>query len=265
MLAALFLTYRGKMLNEQEILKNGSPVGGLEAYCKGNTVIEYSGGLYPFHGESMLNPLDPVNLILSWPILGSYIDGDSDFESILETMLAVTDFRKKKFSVMTRYKSGAARTIKLEDGSDKIVILGDFAKARKLSLPILSTQLSDQYRQDGIEIWKSLGFRTPPHYGISVSEQTYGVDGWNGSRLLDGTDDVTYYNIIGGGRKVTVKKVHREANVQEVSDDMGSDWDYSYVDLVRYSIEVKPFSESLNAQYRKTTPNYVWEDKNAEE
>lgn len=249
------------MLNEQEIFKNGNTVGGHEAYCKGNTVIEYSGGLYPFHGETMLNPLDPVNLILSWPILGSYCgDYDSGFESILETMLAVTDFRKKKFSVMTRYKSGAARTIKLEDGSDKIIILGDFAKARKLSLPILSTQLSDEYRQDGIEVWKSLGFRTPPHYGISMTEQTYSVDGWKGSRLLDGTDDVTYYNIIGGGRKVTVKKVHREASVQEVSDDVDSDWDYDYVDLVHYGIEVKPFSETLTlkaAPFHKTTPDYV--------
>lgn len=253
------------MLNEQEIFKNGNPVGGLEAYCKGNTVIEYSGGLYPFHGETMLNPLDPVNLILSWPILGSYIgDADSGFESILETMLAVTDFRKKKFSVMTRYKSGAARAIKLEDGSDKVVILGDFAKEKKLSLPILSTQLSDEYRQDGIEVWKSLGFRTPPHYGIFMTEQTYGVDGWKGSRLLDGTDEVTYYNIIGGGRKVTVKKVHRDANVQEVSDDADSDWDYDYVDLVRYYIEAKPFSETSKlktAPFRKTTPNFVWEEK----
>lgn len=252
------------MLNAQEIAANGEPVDGEGSpYYEDGSVLKYSGGLYPFRNGKLINPLDPVNLLLCWPVLNGY-DENEGFERILSTMLAVTRFRKKKYTVLTRYKSGAARTIKLEDGTDNIIILGDHAKQNSLCLPILSTQLSDEYRQDGIEVWKSLGFRTPPHYGIFMTEQTYGVDGGKGSRLLDGTDEVTYYNIIGGGRKVTVKKVHRDASVQEGSDDADRDWDYDYVDLVRYYIEVKPFSETSNlktAPFRKTTPTFVWEEK----
>ena len=256
------------MLTVEKILEEGTAVGGDTPYSKGCYVLSYSGGFYPFDSKGMLNPLDPVNLILCWPIIGSQGDEDSDFEAILETMLAVTDFRKKGFSVMTRYKSGAARTIKLNDDTDKVIILGDYAKEKKLLLPILSTQLSDMYVQSNVELWKRLGFRTPPHYGICRSDCDYAVNGLHGDSVLEGNDHVTYYNIIGGGRKVTVKKVHREAEVQSVSDDDDRDWDYDYVDLVHYGIEVKPFSETLTlkaAPFHKTTPDYVSEDKNAEE
>lgn len=254
------------MLTVEEILEEGESVGGGTPYCKDCFVLSYSGGLYPFDSKGMLNPLDPVNLILCWPLCSDddICDEDEDFESVLDTMLAVTDFRKKGFSVMTRYKSGAARTIKLNDGTDKVIILGDYAKEKKLLLPILSTQLSDMYVQSNVELWKSLGFRTPPHYGISRTDCDYDVDNWQGDSALSGTDHVTYYNIIGGGRKVTVRKVHREAEVQTVSDDNDRDWDYGYTDFTTYKVSVTPFSESLEpktAPSHKTTPKYVWQDK----
>lgn len=269
MLTAFFLTtYGGFMLTVDEILEEGESVGGGTPYSKGCYVLSYSGGLYPFDSKGLLNPLDPVNLILCWPLCDDeeLSDEDEDFESVLDTMLAVTDFRKKGFSVMTRYKSGAARTIKLNDGTDKVIILGDYAKEKKLLLPILSTQLSDMYVQSNVELWKSLGFRTPPHYGISRTDCDYDLHEWQGDSVLSGTDHVTYYNIIGGGRKVTVRKVHREAEVQTVSDDDDRDWDYGYTEFTTYKVSVTPFSESLeHAPFKKTTPNYVWEDKNAEE
>ena len=258
------------MLKVEDILEDGESVGGGTPFHLGGYVLKYSGAWYPFDSKGLLNPLDPVNLILCWPLCSDdeLSDEDEDFESVLETMLAVTDFRKKGFSVMTRYKSGAARTIKLNDGTDKVVILGDYAKDKKLLLPILSTQLSDMYVQSNVELWKSLGFRTPPHYGICKTDCDYAVDGCHGDSILSGTDHVTYYNIIGGGKKVTVKKVHREAEVQTVSDDDDRDWDYGYTEYTTYSVAVKPFSESLElkaAPFHKTTPDYVWEDKNAKE
>lgn len=258
------------MLKVEDILEDGESVGGGTPFHLGGYVLKYSGAWYPFDSKGLLNPLDPVNLILCWPLCSDdeLSDEDEDFESVLETMLAVTDFRKKGFSVMTRYKSGAARTIKLNDSTDKVIILGDYAKDKKLLLPILSTQLSDMYVQSNVELWKSLGFHTPPHYGICKTDCDYAVDGWHGDSVLSGTDHITYYNIIGGGKKVTVKKVHREAEVQTVSDDDDRDWDYGYTEYTTYSVSVKPFSESLElkaAPFHKTTPDYVWEDKNAKE
>lgn len=184
-------------------------------------------------------------------------------------MLAVTEFRKKKYTVITRYKSGAARTIKLEDGTDNIIILGDHAKQHSLCLPILSTQLSDNYDQTDVKLWKELGFHTPPHYGICVKTSVYGVDGWHGMSLMEGTDTVTYYNIVGGGKKITIKKRRREVESQEVSSDEDRDWDFESVDETEYDIQVEIDSQR-KAEYRKkafvasghpTTPNFVWEDK----
>lgn len=257
------------MLKVEDILEDGESVGGGTPFHLGGYVLKYSGAWYPFDSKGLLNPLDPVNLILCWPLCSDdeLSDEDEDFESVLETMLAVTDFRKKGFSVMTRYKSGAARTIKLNDSTDKVIILGDYAKDKKLLLPILSTQLSDMYVQSNVELWKSLGFHTPPHYGICKTDCDYAVDGWHGDSVLSGTDHITYYNIIGGGKKVTVKKVHREAEVQTVSDDDDRDWDYGYTEYTTYSVAVKPFSESLElkaAPFHKTTPDYVWQDKGNE-
>lgn len=257
------------MLKVEDILEDGESVGGGTPFHLGGYVLKYSGAWYPFDSKGLLNPLDPVNLILCWPLCDDdeLSDEDEDFESVLETMLAVTDFRKKGFSVMTRYKSGAARTIKLNDSTDKVIILGDYAKDKKLLLPILSTQLSDMYVQSNVELWKSLGFHTPPHYGICKTDCDYAVDGWHGDSVLSGTDHITYYNIIGGGKKVTVKKVHREAEAQTVSDDDDRDWDYGYTEYTTYSVAVKPFSESLElkaAPLHKTTPDYVWQDKGNE-
>lgn len=253
------------MLKVEDILEDGESQGEGLPYIRDGFVLEYSGGLYPFDTNGMLNPLDPVNLLLCWHLDEDFGCEDDGFETILKTMLAVTKIRKAGFSVVTQYKSGAARAVKLNDSTDKVLILGDYAKANKLVLPILSTQLSDNYDQSGIPLWKGLGFKTPPHYGICCSEQTYPVDGWHGGELLDGSDTVTYFNIIGGGKKVTVKKVYRDVQVQSVSDDMDQDWDYGAFEGTKYEITVKPFKDekpTLKAgPFHKTTPKYVWQDK----
>lgn len=253
------------MLDIEDILEDGEAVGEGTPFHLGGYVLEYSGAWYPFDAKGMLNPLDPVNLILCWPLPEEEGEVDEDFESVLNTMLAVTQFRKKGFEVVTKYKSGAARTIKLADGSDTVVILGDYAKGHKLLLPILSTQLSESYDQSAIELWKSLGFRTPPHYGICKTENTYNVDGWQGASLLSGDKTITYYNIIGGGKKVVVKKTYVEAEVQEISDDGDRDWDFGYVEHAEYHVTVTPISNTPSlkaAPFRSTTPQFVWEDKN---
>jgi len=266
-LAAFFLkTYGGFMLKIEDITEDGEPVGEGTPWSLGGYVLKYSGALYPFDPKGMLNPLDPVNLVLCWP-LPEEEEGevDDDFESVLNTMLAVTQFRKKGFEVVTKYKSGAARTIKLADGSDTVVILGDYAKSHKLLLPILSTQLSESYDQSAIELWNSLGFKTPPHYGIYKTENTYSVDGWQGASLLSGEKTITYYNIIGGGKKVVVKKTYVDAEVQEISDSDNRDWDFGNIEHTEYHITVTPISNfpTLKAStLRSTTPQFVWEDKN---
>ena len=253
------------MLKVADILEYGELQGEGSPYIRDGFVMKHSGGLYPFVSKGMLNPLDPVNLILCWHLGVDFSGCDSGVETVLDTMLAVTRCRKTGFTVMTRYKSGAARTVKLDDGTEKVVILGDYAKEKRLILPILSTQLSDKYDQSSIPLWSSLGFRTPPHYGICCNENTYSVDGWHGSNLLEGSDTITYYNIIGGGKKVTVKKTHRDAQVQSVSDEMDRDWDYGNIEVTNYEVTVKPFNDekpTLKAgPFHKTTPKYVWQDK----
>lgn len=251
------------MINIDDILEDGDQMGCGVSYTPDSFVMKYSGGLYPFQGGNLLNPLDPLNLILSWEIINDDTgledgsDEDREFERVLDTMLAVTSFRKRKYEIITRYKSGAARAIKLLDGSDKVVILGDYARDNGgLILPILSTQLSDNYRQEDIPAWKEFGFRTPPHYEICTSEQDYRVDGVNDIDVLEGTDEVTYYDIIGGGKKVVIKKVHREAEKQEISDSEDRDWDYGWVEGTAYSITVHK-----DSSYHPTTPNFVWEEK----
>lgn len=255
------------MITSSQVLEEGDLIpGGGAPYIKGSFVMEFSGYLYPFDRDSnMLNPLDPVNLLLSWPIVG----GDDDtgkFEKVLRTMIGVTAIRKAGFTPITQYKSGAVRTIKLTDGTDKVVILGEYARSRGLILPILSTQLSADYKQDSIDLWNSLGFKTPSHYGICSNTNTYSVDGWRGTALLDGSKTVTYYNIIGGGREITVKKVYSDVYVQSISDDDDRDWDYGADERTRYDISVKPIDAKFKtaAPYHKTTPNYVWQDKGDE-
>lgn len=252
------------MLKIEDITENGEPVGEGVPFQLGGYVLEYSGAWYPFDPKGMLNPLDPVNLILCWPLPEEEGEVDDDFESVLNTMLEVTRFRKCGFSVITKYKSGAARTIKLADGSDTVIILGDYAKEHRLLLSILSTQLSESYDQSTIELWKSLGFRTPPHYGIFKTENTYSLDGWQGSSLLSGSKTITYFNIIGGGKKVVVKKTYDDAEVQEISDSDDRDWDYGSIEHTAYNVSVTPFSGGPTlkaAPFHSTTPKFKWEDK----
>ena len=252
------------MLKIEDITEDGEQVGEGTPWSLGGYVLKYSGALYPFDPKGLLNPLDPVNLVLCWPLPEEEGEVDDDFESVLNTMLAVTQFRKKGFEVVTKYKSGAARTIKLADGSDTVVILGDYAKSHKLLLPILSTQLSESYDQSAIELWNSQGFKTPPHYGIFKTEHTYSLDGWQGASLLSGSKTITYYNIIGGGKKVVVKKTYNDAEVQEISDDDGRDWDYRWLENTAYHVSVTPFNESpalKAAPFHSTTPQFKWEDR----
>lgn len=252
------------MLKTEDILENGELQGNGSPFTPNGFVMEYSGAWYPFVDTGMINPLDPVNLLLCWCTAEGFGDEDSGFETVLNTMLAVTEIRKAGFSIVTRYKSGAARTVRLDDGTDKVIILGDYAKEKGLLLPILSTQLSDKYDQSLIPLWKSLGFTTPPHYGTCINENTYTVDGWHGEYLLDGSDTVTYYNIIGGGKKITIKKTYRDTLIQTVSDDSDRDWDYGSFEGTRYEIKVEPFQEKpvlKSKPFHKTTPDYVWQDK----
>jgi hypothetical protein len=252
------------MLKVEDITEEGSPVGEGTPYLVGAYVLEYSGALYPFDTKGLRNPLDPINLVLCWPLPDEEGEEDTEFESVLETMVAVTQFRKKGFHVLTRYKSGAARTIQLLDGSDSVVILGDYAKDNNLLLPILSTQLSDEYDQTSIDLWKELGFKTPSQYYTYKVEKTYGVDGWHGTSLLEGEKNVTYYNILGGGKKVTVKKVHVDAEEQEVSDSDDRDWDYGHVEHFSYEVKVSACTDKPTLKtkpFHSTTPKYTWEDK----
>lgn len=256
------------MINEETVLEDGETLGSGSAYFEDQYVVKYSGNLYPFKGDHMLNPLDPVNLILSWGILEGDGFEDDEFERVLNTMAAVSRFRKAKFSVVTKYSSGAVRTIKLENGSDKVVILGDYAKEHRLILPILSTQLSSAYAQEGIPLWGKLGFTTPPHYGICSADSSYDVSGWRGASLLDGSEEVTYWNIIGGGKKITVKKVKRDVEEQSISQDDDRDWDYGCDESVYYGIKVSDIEQKpslTSAPFKKTTPQYVWQDKGGQD
>lgn len=246
------------MKSDEEILEIGCAAMG-EGSCRPDSgIVMMDGCMYPFHGERMTNPLDPVELLISVPHGGRDYDSDNTHElscvnRILSTLEVACDLRKRGFTVITKYKNGAPKTILMKD-DDKVLILGDLAKQQNLILHILSTQIAEDYDQSVIPCWKERGFRTPPKYWINKVENEYVTD----NAFAYGEQSVTYYNVKGPDGEVTVKLVYYEGTSMEVSDDDDRCFDeeaetYEYFEVTDKRIKTTPFHRS--------TPSYVWQDK----
>ena len=242
-------------MNDQTILEEGYGVGaGNDSLYRNSFVMSYNGSLYPFCNGKMLNPLDPVELLCCMD--SGYDDRAIETaKKICRTVYMASKLRKEGYTIITRYKSGAPKTI-LESKTDNVLILGDLAKKENLLLPILSTQLADeQYDQSSVDAWKERGFKTPRKYDI-VDKTSYVMSG-AGEDLDEVESQVTNYKF--GG--ICVSFVHAEGESRTVSDDQDRDWDYEHFEDDYMEI----YREAPDPIPNKTEhPKFVWQDKGVE-
>lgn len=191
-------------------------------------LVEDGGALFPIElrdGEWVLNnPLDPIEIIKAAPRYGSVL---KYVERVVKAALAATQIRKDGFDVLKRTFYGAPKAI---DTNDRIIILSEFAKEKKLSFVHLSTQLSDEeWIQSKIPAWEEWGFRNP--------------------RQFDWVFDGDSVSIIGAGLKIKLK-----------------DGIFSFIDKGLPEIASATTKSALESQeIIRATPKRVWEDKYEDE
>ena len=239
-----------------------------DATCIGNpfdtkeglrSLLMLNGHVYPFIDKHMLNPLDPVALLLSIVDVDEDIDDDGAMEwayKICRTVHEAWRIRKSGYSVVTRHKSGAPRVV-LDKVTDKVIILGELASSNNLILPILSTQLADNvYEQSNVEAWKERGFITPEKYDVRYRTST-----------LEDQDPGPWYNYntrtveswhFGGYGFYFIKE---ESEVTEISDDDDRDFDYVGEAREYFRIENDKEREIKGIPNKTERPEFVWQDK----
>lgn len=254
------------MKSDIEIFKSGVSICSGVSHYEDGGLIHLDGCYFPFRGQVMQNPLDPANLLLCPPVFVDEPDCDDDseddgtafIEKVLNTLLHVTDIRENGYRISTRYLSGAPRTI-IQNGTEKTVILGDYSKENNLLLPLLSTQLADeQYSQERVDAWKIRGFKTAPKYKCFATTYTDNLEG-NQCGLMafvsSGKKEQTYYNIYGGGLKISVVKKHVDVEIEDYEED--DDGDFEGRDYTNWRIN------SVEKEIRhpvSNKPTYVWQD-----
>lgn len=254
------------MKSDIEIFESGDSICPGVSHYEDGGLIHLDGCYFPFRGKVMQNPLDPANLLLCPPVFvaDSECDDDSEdegtdfIEKVLNTLLHVTDIREKGYRISTRYSSGAPRTI-IQDGTEKTLILGDYSKENNLLLPLLSTQLADeQYSQEKVDAWKQRGFKTAPKYKCFVTTYTDNLEGNHfGSMAFVsyGKKEQTYYNVYGGGLKISVVKKHVEVEIEDYEDDDSGDFEgREYTNWRINSVKKK----SKHPVSKK--PAFIWQD-----
>lgn len=218
-----------------------------------------NGHAYPFIGKRMLNPLDPVTLLLSIVEVDENTDDDRAMEwayRICRTVHEAWRIRKSGYSIVTRYKSGAPRVV-LDKVTNKVIILGELASSNRLILPILSTQLADNgYEQANVEAWKERGFTTPEKYDVRYRTSTWeDPDPGFGYNYKTRTLESWHF---GGYGFYFIKE---EAEVAEVSDDGDRDFDYEGVEHEYFRIEKDNAKETGGVPGKTERPQFIWQDK----
>ena len=244
------------MKTDEEIVREGWEIGSGDSYYRDGIVIYHNGYLYPFRGGKMVNPLDPMNIILCMEIIKEFDSKDSKFiRQVCDTVLKANEIRKAGYSIITRYKSGAPKAVL--DSTNNVIILGELAKSNKLILPILSTQLSDgSYDQSSIAVWKERGFRTPAKYTAEFSHSEWSGD--SGEFGQDYTSRTSDSYTIGD---YIVSFVEEEKTVTEINDSDGPDLDYSGWSRSFVTIE-RAVESSLSKTER---PEFVWQDRGVDD
>lgn len=237
------------------------------SHYKDGSLVQLDGCYYPYRDQIMQNPLDPANLLLCAPVFveDSCSDEDSDgkgtefVERVLNTLLHATDLREKGYKISTAYNSGAPRAI-IQNGTENTIILGEYSKTHGLLLPLLSTQLADsRYRQENIDVWKERGFTTPPKYKCYVSTYNDNLEGRQYGTMAYvsfGYKEQTYYNVYGGGLKITIVKKHSELEIEDYEDD--DDGSFEGREYTNWRIEKV---ERTPDHPVSSKPKFVWQDK----
>lgn len=223
------------------------------------SLLLLDGHVYPFIDTHMLNPLDPVALLLSIVGVGENTGDDKAMEwasKICRTVHEAWRIRKSGYSIVTRYKSGSPRVV-LDKVTNKVIILGELASSKNLILSILSTQLSDNgYEQSNVEAWKERGFTTPEKYDVSYCTSTW-EDPNPGFGYIYKTRTLKSWHFGGYGFYF----IKEESEVEEVSNDNNRDFDYEGAEHEYFRIEKDKEQETCGAPGKTERPHYVWQDK----
>lgn len=230
------------MKTENEILVKAAKM------CNISCIVEDDGSFFPVVDGRLANPLDPESYISVFRRNERYRTSSAvEFlDKVLATCKHASKFRKAGFEVVTYSTTGVPKVIK----SEGIVhILGDYSKKNNLIYPILCVQLSDStYDQSKSEAWSKYKFTTPNKIDTVSEFNSRPVRGHLGA---DESSSTTY-------TLNADKYVNQEIVTIHTSDkytSSGLDTDYE----VRFGIKEKPKKKRVVA--RKTTPDYVWQDK----
>ena len=230
------------MKTENEILVKAAKM------CNISCIVEDDGSFFPVVDGRLANPLDPESYISVFRRNEQY--RTSNAAELLDKVLCTCEhaykFRKAGFEVVTYSTTGVPKVIK----SEGIVhILGDYSKKNNLIYPILCVQLSDStYDQSKSEAWSKYKFTTPDKIDTVSEFDSKPVRGHLGA---DECSSTTY-------TLNADKYVNQNIVTIHVSDEFtsrGRDTDYE----VTFSCKEKP--KKRKAVARKTTPDYVWQDK----
>lgn len=150
-----FFTYRGIfMKTEEELWSLASDKDRNSAFYSNSCIVEVDGGLYPMSAGHLLNPLDADELLKCCNV---YDDADK-IDKILKTITAAKNIIKDGFTVITKLKSGAPRSIMNRD--NYVTVLSELSKEKGMYFPLLSVLISDDdWNVSSIDAFKDMEWK----------------------------------------------------------------------------------------------------------
>ena len=216
--------------------------------CNISCIVEDDGSFFPVVDGRLANPLDPESYITIFRRNERYRTSSAVelLGKVLCTCRHASKFRKAGFDVITYSTAGVPKVIK----SEGIVhILGDYSKKNDLIYPILCVQLSDStYDQSKSDAWSAYKFATPDKIDTVSEFDSHPVRGHLGA---DERSSTTY-------TLNSDKYVNQEIITIHTKDEFTSRGLYTDYE-VTFDFKEKP--KKKKAVARKTTPDYVWQDK----
>ena len=224
------------MKSEKELIELAIDWG--SAFMEDSTVVNVDGSYYPLHSGRLVNPLDPVNLLVCMPGGGEPEHPNLPHVlKIINTLFEAQKLRTSGYEIISRKDSGAPTVIKERNGF--VNVLGDFAKKHSLYYPLLCTQLADgAFVQEAVHPWSEYKFKTPPLYMIDVKSYVDHNEDLMESRDIAGK----VFRIINadGSVRVTVDVKHVEVEELSISESDNHDLEYSGLDYDVFNVEYLP-------------------------
>lgn len=241
-MASLFIRFL--MKTENEILVQAAKM------CNISCIIEDDGGFFPVVDGRLANPLDPESYITVFRRNHRYRTSSAAelLDKVLCTCKHASKFRNAGFEVITYSTPGVPKVIKSEG---VVHILGDYSKKNNLIYPIFCVQLSDSaYDQSKSKAWSVYKFTTPDKIDVVSEFDSHPVRGHLGA---DECSRTTYTLNADKYVNQNIITIH----TRDEFTSRGCDTDYE----VTFDIKEKPQPKKRKAIARKTTPDFVWQDK----